>query len=142
MIKKVLFTLFVSVSLFGLSLNTLAAEQAKPAQVNNPQQEINHLLTFVGDSGCRFIRNGDEHTPEKSLKHIQKKYSHFKKKIKTAEDFIARSATGSLMSGKPYYVKCPKVEGKRKSAEWLLEELSRFRTDAKPEKITKNKRVK
>lgn len=89
--------------------------------------EIEHLLEFIENSDCTFIRNGKAHDTENGLEHIEKKYEHFKKKIKTAEDFISHSASGSLISGKPYIVDCPNAKGRIKSSNWLLKELAHFR---------------
>lgn len=97
------------------------------ADVDTTQAEISHLLGYIGHSECEFIRNGKSYDSEEGLKHINKKYKHFKNKIKTAEDFVKRSATGSLISGKPYFVICAGMATQKKSADWLHEELIRFR---------------
>ncbi len=88
--------------------------------------EIQYLLHFIGQTDCVFIRNGDNHNAKEALEHIQKKHKHFKKKIRTAEDFIKYSATGSLISKKPYHVDCPQ-KNRQPSAQWLLIELAQFR---------------
>jgi len=59
---------------------------------------------------------------------MQKKYKHFKDKIKTPEDFIRLTATKSLMTGKLYYVKF-KDGRKITSAAWLLQALEDFRQE-------------
>lgn len=88
--------------------------------------EINHLITFVGDSNCTFIRNGDHHNADEAVEHMQKKYDYFRKKIHSAEEFIELSASKSLLSGKRYWIKCPGEE-KKYSSTWLMDELARYR---------------
>lgn len=93
------------------------------------QDEILHLLTYVENSGCMFERNGDTFDSHKARQHIQRKYDFVLRwassRIQSAEDFIKLTATESSLSGKKYYVNCA---GKMQtSAEWLLEELTRFR---------------
>ena len=93
------------------------------------QSEIEHLLAYVENSGCEFERNGDTFDAHKAREHIQRKYDYVMRwasgRIKTAEDFIKLTASGSSLSGKKYYIIC---NGKSQtSAEWLLEELTRFR---------------
>ena len=87
---------------------------------------INYLLTFVEKSDCTFIRNDRPHTAQEAVAHMQRKYDHFKDEIKTPEDFIRKSATKSLISGKPYMVKT-KTGQLMKSETWLLEALDDYR---------------
>lgn len=103
------------------------SDDSKKNNKNKMTVEIEYLLEFIENSDCTFIRNGKAHDTENGLEHIEKKYAHFKKKIKTAEDFINRSASGSLISGKPYIVDCPNAKGRIKSSNWLLKELANFR---------------
>ena len=88
--------------------------------------EINHLLQYIEDSDCTFIRNGKAYDTVEARAHIQKKYDYFKARIKTTEDFITHAATKSTMSGKPYKVRCNGLE--IPCAEWLKVELERFRS--------------
>ncbi len=88
--------------------------------------EINHLIAFVGESNCTFIRNGDNHNAAEAVEHMQKKYDYFRKKVNTAEQFIELSASKSLLSGKPYWIECPGSK-KQHSRTWLLHELARYR---------------
>jgi hypothetical protein len=89
--------------------------------------EIQHLFTFIEDSGCTFERNGTHYPAAEARSHIQKKYHHTERWIKTTEDFVKYTATKSSISGKPYHVIC---QGKRQpSARWLLAELERYRSE-------------
>ncbi|WMS88841.1 DUF5329 domain-containing protein [Pleionea litopenaei] len=95
------------------------------ATTETMQKEINHLLSFIEQSSCTFVRNGDEHSAKDALKHIKRKYDHYEDDIDSAEKFIELSATKSTMSGKFYYVSCD--GDKQKSQDWLLEELNQYR---------------
>jgi len=91
--------------------------------------EIKHIIEYIENSNCTFIRNGKEYNTKEALVHIRNKYKYTKRWIKSAEDFIKYTATKSSMSGRPYKVRCDGLE--ILSAEWLSEELKRFRK--KPE---------
>lgn len=88
--------------------------------------EIDYLMAFVKKSDVIFIRNGKEYPVEDAIKLINNKYGSNKEKIKTAEDFIEKSATKSEHSGLPYEIKF-KDNSKMESSKWLLEELKAFR---------------
>ncbi|MCP4321357.1 MAG: DUF5329 domain-containing protein [Psychromonas sp.] len=92
----------------------------------NSEQEISYLLDFVGKTECSYLRNGSSHNGKEARSHIQKKYDYYHDDIKTAEDFIAYSATKSTMSGTKYTIQC---DGKKVqfSGEWLNTELKRYR---------------
>jgi len=91
--------------------------------------EIKHLIEYIENSKCTFIRNGKEYNTKEALVHILNKYEYTKRWIKSAEDFIKYAATKSSVSSRPYTVRC---DGREiLCAEWLSEELNRFRE--KPE---------
>ena len=96
----------------------------------NYKIEIKHLLEYVQNTSCKYIRNGDVHDGLTAAKHIHKKYDYYNDKIHTTEDFIRLSATKSMMFGSKYYIKCA-GSAKEESAQWLLEELERFRKQEK-----------
>ena len=51
---------------------------------------------------------------------MRRKYDRFKKEIKSIDDFVAKCASKSELSGKPYMVKTP--DGKTiKCEDWLKE---------------------
>lgn len=114
--KRLNLLLIVLASLFGLNTSYAYA---------NKEAEIQHLLNFVENSQCTFIRNGSEHSGADAKAHIVKKYNYFKSRIDNAEEFIEYSATKSTMSGKKYKVKC---DGKEYlTAQWLNDELKNYR---------------
>lgn len=82
----------------------LLCTSAQAATDGQGRQEVDALLVFVESSGCQFIRNGSEHSPADARKHLQKKldYTDDKGLVDSPEDFIARAATESSMSGEPY----------------------------------------
>ena len=87
--------------------------------------EIAYLIDFIRHSSCTFIRNGSEYSGGEAADHIQAKYDHFKDEIKTVEDFITQAASKSIMSGKPYEVRC---EGKTMpAADWIRAEDASYR---------------
>ncbi len=75
--------------------------------VADTEKEINHLLEFVAASPCQFDRNGTIHNGPEARDHMNMKYEHYRKKVKTAEDFIKYSATRSKLSGRKYKIHCP-----------------------------------
>src|SRR4051812_33352173 len=96
-------------------------------RADSTADEIAYLLTFIRESPCTFIRNGSEYDGAAAADHVNAKYQHFKGEIKTAEEFIDRAATKSLMSGEPYQVQCgnaPRIA----AAEWLRGALGSYRT--------------
>jgi hypothetical protein len=105
----------------------LACGNAEAALDVQERQEIEALLDFVEKSGCLFIRNGSEHPSADARAHLQKKLDYLKDKgrLDSPEDFIAKAATESSMSGEPYQVNC---QGRlQPSAQWLDAELARLR---------------
>jgi hypothetical protein len=89
------------------------------------EAEVEHLLHYINTSDCSFIRNGKSHDSIDAGAHIRKKYAHIKSRIKTTEDFIQYAATKSSISGRPYEIICDGE--KMATAEWLAQELDRFR---------------
>jgi hypothetical protein len=103
-----------------LFLSALCFAQA--AQTSSLNATVEKLLTAVEKSDCKFVRNGSEHNGKDASAHMRRKYEHFKKDIKTPEDFIEKCASKSELSGKPYSVKLP--DGKTiRCDEWLKKTL-------------------
>ncbi len=109
-------TKFLVILLVAVSAGALA----------DTQKEIEHLLDFVVNTSCKYERNGTLYSGIEAQGHIKKKYQYFMGKIKSAEDFIKYSATESTISGTKNTILC---ENKpvQNSADWLLEELKKFR---------------
>ena len=103
-------------------LLSLATARADPLH-----DEIAYLIDFVRHSPCTFIRNGTEYDGAKAADHVQAKYDYYKSDIKTVEDFIERAASKSILSGKPYEVRC--ADGKvMPAADWIRAEDTAYRT--------------
>ena len=91
------------------------------------QQEIDHLLNYVESTPCQYERNGTLHNGRMARGHIEMKYNHYRKKVRTAEDFIKYSATRSSISGSQYQIICPNAEAVNAS-DWLQVELNQYRS--------------
>ncbi len=91
-------------------------------------EEIEYLLSFVGDSDCIFIRNGKEYQAKEAREHLEMKYNHVERRIKTAEDFIDKIASKSSLSGRRYEVRCDGVT--LQTSQWLREALASCRVSA------------
>lgn len=92
-------------------------------------QTVAYLLDQVAQSHATFIRNGEKHTPAEAAKHIKAKYDHFKKEIKTPEDFIRLCASKSLLSGQPYQVRIESGKEMRLD-QWLTDALKAHRSES------------
>ena len=121
-------TCAVAVSALLLSVG-MTFGQAKTA-AEDLNRTVTYLLDFVTKSDCTFIRNGKSYPPKEASEHMKGKYEHFKKEIKTAEDFIRLAASKSLVSGQPYLVKTN--DGKEiECATWLGKILDDYRKSRK-----------
>ena len=92
---------------------------------NDWQEEVAHLLDYIAESNCSFIRNDKVYDADQARDHINKKYEYVKNRISSAEQFIAYAATKSSMTGKKYQVTCGGTT--ILSNEWLEEELRNYR---------------
>jgi len=92
-------------------------------------QTINYLINHVRTSKLTFVRNGTTHSGAEAADHIKAKYDHFKKEIKTPEDFIRLSASKSLLTGKPYLVKVSESKEMHLD-EWLTDALKDYRNQS------------
>ena len=116
----------VAIAVMLVSLQAGAEKKADDAGKKDLEATIAHLLEYVRTADVVFIRNGKEHSAEDAADHIEKKYNHYKKKIKTPEDFIEKSATKSMMSGKLYQIRL-KDGTVISNKDWLTAELTRYR---------------
>lgn len=87
---------------------------------------ISHLLKFVEESNCVFIRNDKEYNSREAAKHLKTKYGSFLNNVKTPEEFIELAASKSMVSGQLYWVRCDD-DSPIPSADWLTEELANYR---------------
>ncbi len=92
---------------------------------SSESEEINYLLTHLENSGCTFIRNGDDHDAKEAREHLEMKYNYAKRRIKTAENFIDKIASKSSFSRKIYEVHCGNEI--TPSGQWLYKALADHR---------------
>ena len=115
------------------SLLVISALTISPAStLVDSDSEIRHLLQYIGNASCTFVRNGKEYSTADARAHIEKKYAYAERWIDSTEDFIRLTATKSSMSGKPYRVRCNGNEFL--SARWLSEELFDYRNSNKEQR--------
>ena len=109
-------------------------QTADAAQPQAKQTEIAYLLTYIGNSGCDFYRNGSWYDSKRAEDHLRSKYAAISAGggIDTAEDFIDKTATKSSFSGRAYEVRCNGGDVVS-SHDWLIETLSRYRASLEAE---------
>ena len=114
--------------LLATSLPTLAATPALTEKA-----KIESLITQVeGLKDATFVRNGSEYDAKSAAKFLRGKWQANDKEIKTAPDFIAKAASVSSTTGKPYMIHFK--NGKQvKCGEYLTGELKKLEA-APPEK--------
>jgi len=120
---RALVILLTTVTAFFM-LNLCAAETEPLSKT------VDYLIAQVEKANdVKFMRNGDEHTAKEAAEHMRRKYNHFKKEIKTPEDFIEKCAAKSELSGKPYMIK--KADGTtEKCQDWMKSMLEEHRKSA------------
>ncbi len=123
---KFRFPVWTSLLALGIGLAATGLASRAASAEEGLQETIDHLVEYVRTSEVVFIRNNKEHSPEDAAEHILKKYEHYRKKIKTPEDFIRLCATKSMISGKAYRIRTPEGE-EMATADWLTRELEAYR---------------
>ncbi len=93
---------------------------------DSQKPEVTHLLEYIRTSECKFERNGKLYNGGRAYEHIKDKYEYFIDDITSTETFIELAATKSMISGKYYLLMC-EDEAPVKTADWLYEELKRYR---------------
>jgi hypothetical protein len=92
--------------------------------------EIDGLISYVGTSGVRFIRNGTEYSAAEGAQHLRDKLGRAGNRVKTTEDFITGVASTSYITGKPYLVKF--ADGHTQpTGDWLRTHLAEVRKNKK-----------
>ena len=116
--------LLSGVLLLAISFTVGASAGSSP---RDEEHEVEHLIEFIGHSGCIFVRNDSAYSGVRAREHIQGKYNRLKKRKRelSAEQFISYAASRSSLSQKPYKVQCGAET--ITSERWLLEELEHYR---------------
>ena len=112
-----------------LALPLAAMAQPTAPLAGRTQAEIDHLVSYIAASDCRFNRNGSWHDMATARSHVLTKYDWLvgRGMIDSAEAFIDKAASRSSFSGSDYLVQCP-GSGPVPTSGWLKAELGRFRT--------------
>jgi Family of unknown function (DUF5329) len=109
-------------SIFTLLLTTAIALALDP----HTNAEIDELISYVGTSGVRFIRNGREYSGAEGAQHLRDKLAKAGDRVKTTDDFITGVASTSYITGKPYLVKF--ADGHTQpTGDWLRAHLAEVR---------------
>ena len=115
-----------------MSAPVLALEQTAPAD-SRADTEIRALITGLGQSGCRFQRNGRWYEADQAQAHLQRKYDYARRKHMAgdAEAFIDQAASRSSFSGRAYRVACP-GQPEVDAGTWFRARLASLRTGTAP----------
>jgi hypothetical protein len=111
-----------------LAITSITLAPCLPAQVSpaDEKAKIEALLTHLaGLSDTTFIRNGSAYDAKTAAKFLRKKWEANGNDIKTAADFIAKAATASSTTGKPYLIR-PKNSPEILCADYLNAELKKL----------------
>lgn len=118
-------SLFVRRTFSLVALLSIAAVSAW-AETPTLDVEVTYLIDEVSESGCKFVRNGKEHTASEAADHLRMKASRGKRYYDTAEEFIDRIASKSSWSGKPYTIQCGDAAAVA-AADWFSRALAEYR---------------
>ena len=115
--------------MFALIISATPGQVSAAGPDPDAQREIYHLLQYLEASKCAFYRNGTWHSSLEARAHLEQKYKYLQSssRMVSAEDFLARAATASSVSGQPYQVRCDGQVAVG-SAKWLGLELERYRS--------------
>jgi hypothetical protein len=110
--------------LFGLAL--MPATWAQPLTSLTPQTETQGLIELVAQSGCSFERNGKFYDAKSAAEHLRMKLKRAGPRVSSAEQFIAKIASNSYLSGQLYRMRCP-GEPEQSTSQWLTSRLHSLR---------------
>lgn len=121
------------ISLLLVLLLSLVLPQHRASADAQPMTEkakIEALISYLENlQDATFIRNGSDYTSKNAAKFLRAKWSAHEEDAQTAADFIAKLASGSSSSGKPYVIKF-KDGSQKNSADVLNAQLKKL--EAKP----------
>ena len=117
----------MSLAILALLAMLNAAMAQEPSRLV-ARHEIDQLLSSLGQSGCRFFRNGTWYDAEQAASHLKRKYGYLDRKglVTSAESLIDLAATKSSISGQPYLVRCPGSTAIPSKA-WFTQQLAGIR---------------
>ena len=91
--------------------------------------EVGYLIDSVSVSGCKFVRNGKEHSAGEAADHLRMKARRGKRYYDTTEKFIDRIASKSSWSGKAYEIQCADKSAET-AASWFARALAEYRASS------------
>ena len=110
-----------------IAIGHCPAAEPTPAE----KAKIEALIANVeGLADAKFVRNGTTYDAKTAAKFLRGKWNSNSDDIATAADFIAKAATGSSTSGKPYLIR-QKDGSETKCAEYLAAQLKKLEEKAK-----------
>jgi len=108
---------------------TLVLIFAAPAlgQQDLERAKIDYLIDSIAQlHDAVFIRNGTDYTSAQAADHLRLKLRNAGARVRTAEEFITRCATGSSVSGEKYRIRF--ADGRVvDNAVFLRQKLAEFR---------------
>ena len=100
--------------------------QANDEGPTTESDKIEALIKHIEElSDAKFVRNGSEYEAKTAAKFLRGKWDAKKDEIKTAEDFIAKVASVSSTSGKPYLIRF-KDGTETKAGDYLKAQLKKL----------------
>lgn len=70
------------------------------------QEKIERLIAAVQKlESAAFIRNGSSYSADTAVRFLRGKWQTRRGEVLSAEDFIAKVASGSSTTGRPYYIR-------------------------------------
>lgn len=116
------FPLFAILLLLGFVASPTRAADISPAE----KAKIESLISGIENlAEAKFIRNGTSYDAKTAAKFLRGKWGRNEDEIKTAKDFIAKAATASGTSGKPYMIQL-KGAAEVPCADYLTEQLKKL----------------
>ena len=115
-VRHLLLATLVVVLAFAFAAKGFADNQSEHAK-------IDYLLQSVASSHLVFVRNGKDYSGEEAKDHLENKLNFVGKRVRTADEFIIYVASGSSITGAPYYVRFPNGK-KEEAAVWLRSKLA------------------
>jgi len=104
------------------------AQAIAPSEKAKIEALISHLENLKDST---FIRNGSDYDAQSAAKFLRKKWNSQQRDIKTAQDFIAKAASVSSTSGKPYMIRL-KGAAETPCGPYLTAQLQKIEAAAAP----------
>lgn len=121
--------------LVAVGVSLLAAPVVLAAGLpDGEKKKIEFLISHLESiKDAKFTRNGTEYDSKSAAKFLRGKWNAKKDAILTAKDFIAKAATKSSTTGKPYLIRLKPGAPQVPCADYLNERLKEFEAAPKTE---------